>query len=156
MLLIRCSYERSASVSRTTWLRFDHRARRVPLAGKRQQVAHDLRRALRLAQDRFETALGLLVDRSLREPLGPRQDRRERIVQLVRDAGNRLTERGELFRLQQLMIEIARLIFEPLALADVAHQRFDAKTVGGPFRVRGDFDPHRRPVGAAQAQQVVA
>ena len=63
------------------------------------------------------------------------------------DAGNRLTERGELFSLQQLMIKIARLIFEPLALADVAHERFDANTVSGPFRVRGDFHPHRRSIG---------
>ena len=45
----------------------------------------------------------------------------------MRDAGDRLAERGELLRLQQLMIEIARLILEALALADVAHQRFDAK-----------------------------
>ena len=73
--------------------------------------------------------LRLLVDRSLREPLGPGEDRRKRVVQLVRDAGNRLAERGELLRLQQLVIQVARLIFKPLALADVAHQRFDADAV---------------------------
>ena len=72
---------------------------------------------------------GLVVGRTLRQPLGPGEDRRERIVQFVRDAGDRLAERGELFRLQQLVIEVARLVFEPLALADVAHQRFDADAV---------------------------
>ena len=63
----------------------------------------------------------------------------------MRDAGDRLAERGELLRLQQLVIEIARLILEPLALADVAHQRFDAEraaVVG--LGVRRDLDPDRR------------
>jgi hypothetical protein len=47
----------------------------------------------------------------------------------VRDAGNRLAERRELLRLQELVIEVARLILEALALADVADERFDAETV---------------------------
>ena len=78
------------------------------------------------------------------------------IVQLVRDAGDRLAERRELLRLQQLMIEIARLILEALALADVAHERFDAQAVAAALGVRRHLDPHRRLVGAAQAEQVVA
>ena len=86
----------------------------------------------------------LLVDLALREALGPGQDRRQRIVQLVGDAGDGLPERGELFGLQQLVIEIARLILEPLALADVAHQRFDAeRRAVGVLGVRGHLDPHR-------------
>ena len=121
-LFVRAQRERLAD----DLVQVDHRARGVALARERQQVADDLRGALRLAQDGLEAALRLLVDRSLREPLGPGQDRRERVVQLVRDAGDRLAERGELFRLQQLVIQIARLILEPLALADVAHQRLDA------------------------------
>jgi hypothetical protein len=67
-----------------------------------------------------------LVGGALREPLGPGQDRGERVVQLVRDAGDRLPERRELLGLEQLVVEIARLVFEALALADVAHQRLDA------------------------------
>ena len=74
----------------------------------------------------------------------------------MRDAGDRLAERGELLGLQQLMIEIARLILEALAIADVAHQRFDAQTVAAALGVRGHLHPHRRLVGAAQAKQVVA
>ena len=132
-----------------------HRARGVTLAGEGQQIADDLGRALRLTQDRFEAALGLIVDRSLREPLGPRQDRGERIVELVGDAGDRLPQRRQLLRLQQLMIQIARLILEPLALADVAHQRLDADAVGRRFRVCRDFHPDRRTVGPAQAEQVI-
>ena len=62
------------------------------------------------------------------EPLGPGEDGRERVVQLVRDAGNRLAKRRELFRLQQLVIEVAGLILEPLALAHVAHQRLEPDT----------------------------
>ena len=133
-----------------------HRARRVALAREGQQVADDLRGALGLAEDRLEAAPGLVVDRALRQPLGPREDRRERIVQLVGDAGDRLPERRELFRLQQLVVQIARLILEPLALADVAHQRLDRGAPSGRrLRVRGHLHPDRRPVGAAQPQQVV-
>ena len=60
MLLMRCSYERSAKRFAHDLVEVHHRARRVTLAGERQEIAHDLGRALRLAQDRFETALGLL------------------------------------------------------------------------------------------------
>ena len=108
-------------------IHIDHRARRVPLAGERQQVAHDLRGALRLAEDDVEASLGRLVHGLRCEALGPCQDGRERIVQLVSDAGNRLPQRGQLLRLQQLVIQIARLVLEPFALADVAHQRLDAQ-----------------------------
>ena len=69
----------------------DHRARRLPLARERQQVADDARGALRFAEDRLEAAADRVVERrSLRQPLGPAEDRRQRVVQLVRDAGDRL------------------------------------------------------------------
>ena len=70
---------------------------------------------------------GFLERRALRQPLGPAEDRRQRVVQLVRDAGNRLAERRHLLGLQQLVIDVARLVVELLALADVADQRFDAQ-----------------------------
>ena len=136
-------------------IEIDHRARRVALAREGQQVAHDLRGALRFAQDRFETAARLLVDRFLREPFRPGEDGCERIVQLVRHARDGLPERGELLGLEQLVIQVARLILEALALADVAHQRLDADAVRARLGVRGDLDPDRRPVGAAQPEQVV-
>ena len=40
------------------------------------------------------------VERALRQALGPGEDRRERVVQLVRDARDRLAERGHLLGLQ--------------------------------------------------------
>ena len=137
----------------------DHRARRLPLARERQQVADDARGALGFAEDGLEAAADRLVERrSLRQPLGPAEDRRERVVQLVRDAGDRLAERRHLLGLQQLVIDVARLVVELLALADVADQRFDAQ------RCRRRPADRRAPVtstqtggavGAAQPQQVV-
>ena len=104
-----------------------HRARRLALAREGEQVADDARGALGFAEDRFEAAAHRLVERrALREPLGPAEDRRERVVQLVRDAGDRLAERRHLLGLQELVIDVARLVVELLALADVADERFDA------------------------------
>ena len=60
------------------------------------------------------------------EPLGPRQDRGERVVQLVRDAGDGLAERRHLLGLQQLVVQVARLVLELLAIAHVADQGLDA------------------------------
>ena len=129
----------------------------MALARERQQVADDLRGALGLAQDGVEPAPGLFVDGPLRQPFRPGQDRRERIVQLVGDPGNRLAERRQLLRLQQLMVEVPRLILQPLPFADVAHQRLDAQLarLGARFGVRGHLDPDQRQVGTAQAEQVI-
>ena len=79
-------------------------------------------------EDRLEAAADRLVERrSLRQPLRPAEDRRQRVVQLVRDAGDRLPERGHLLGLQQLVIDVARFVVELLALADVAHERFERR-----------------------------
>ena len=73
----------------------------------------------------------------LRQALGPAEDRRERVVQLVRDAGNGLAERGHLLGLQELVVDVPRLVVQLLALADVAHQRLDAQgAVCGPRSAR--------------------
>ena len=126
----------------------DHGARGLTFASERQQVAHDSGGALRLAEDGLEAPPGLLVNlrgRPLRQPLGQGQDRRERVVQLVGDAGDRLAERGELFGLQQLVIQVARLVLELLALAHVAHQRVDSdrSILRRRIGMRGHFDPDR-------------
>ena len=96
-----------------------------------QQVAHDARGALGFAEDDLEPVPRFVVGRPFGEPLRPRQDRGERVVQLVRDAGDGLPERRHLLGLQQLVVDVARLILELLALADVANERVDAQR---PFR----------------------
>ena len=111
-------------------IEIDHRARGVTLAREGEEVAHDAGRALRLAEDDVQAAPRRIVHLALRQPLGPREDRRERVVQLVGDAGDRLAERGHLLGLQQLVIEVARLVVELLPVADVAHQRFDPQAAG--------------------------
>ena len=124
-----------------------HRARRLPLAREGQQVADDARGALGFAEDRLEAAADRLVERrALRQALGPAEDRRERVVQLVRDAGDRLAERRHLLRLQELVIDVARLVVELLALADVADERLDAQraVVARRIGARRQLDPDRR------------
>ncbi len=135
-----------------------HRARRLPLAREREQVADDARGAFGFAEDDFEAVAHRLFERrALRQPLGPGEDRRERVVQLVGDAGNRLPERGHFLGLQQLVIDVARLIVQLLAFAHVSDQRFDAeRAVGGRLGPRRELEPDRSRVGAPQAEQVVA
>ena len=132
-----------------------HRARRMTLPREREQVADDARGALGFGEDRLEPSPGLIVGRMLGQTFGPRQDRRERIVQFVSDARNRLTERGKLLRLEQLMIEIPCLILETLALADVPHQRLHAKGVPFVLGMCRDFRPHRRAVGPPEPEEVI-
>ena len=139
-------------------IQVDHRARRLALAREGQQVADDARGAFGFGKDRFEAAAERRVEPgSIRQPLGPAEDGRERVVQFVRDAGNRLAERRHLFGLQQLVIEVAGFVIELLALADVPHQRFDAHHPVALRRVRPrrELDPDGVAVGAAQTQQIV-
>jgi hypothetical protein len=65
----------------------DHRTGRVALAREREQVADDARGAFGFGKDGVEPALHLFVGiRPFDQPLAPRQDRRQRIVELMRDA----------------------------------------------------------------------
>jgi hypothetical protein len=68
-----------------------------------------------------------------------------------------LSERRHLFGLQQLVIDVAGLVVQFLALADVAYERFDAAGGGvvGRIGAGGELDPHRVSVGATQAEEVV-
>ena len=78
------------------------------------------------------------------QAFGPAENGRERVVQLVCDARDGLPERRHLFGLQQLVKNVAVLIIELLALADVAHERFEAQAAVSRWRVgaRRHLDPH--------------
>ena len=61
------------------------------------------------------------------------------------DAGDRLPERRHLLGLQQLMMDVAGLVVELLALADVAHDGLDAiGPVALVVRAAGEFHPDGR------------
>jgi hypothetical protein len=129
----------------------DHGFGRLALARKRQQVADDARSALAFRRNRLQPAANRFFKRrTLREAFGPAQDGRERVVELMSDAGHGLAECRHFFGLQQLVIEVARLIVEPLPFAHVADERFDAHAVivGWRFGVRRELNPHRVAVGA--------
>ena len=73
----------------------------------------------------------------------------------MRDAGDGLSERGKLFRLQQLVVQVACLVLEALALADVAHQGLDANALARRFRMRRDppiLPIDRRGAGAEDSR----
>ena len=133
------------------------RARRVALAGERQQMPDDPGGALGFVEDGVEPLPEALGRGPAREPLGPGEDGRERVVQLVRDPGDGLAEHRHLLGLQELVIEVAGLIFELLPLADVAEEGVDVEraALAGASRVRRDFDPERGAVHPAEAEQIV-
>ena len=81
----------------------DRRALGRSLAGEGEEVAHDAPRPLGLLLDHFEVpAIALpqllLLEQELREA----RDRGERVVELVGDARNQLSDRGEFLALDQL------------------------------------------------------
>ena len=132
MFVTRCSYDRSASVSRTTWFR----STMARVDCRLRANVSRLRTILAARSDSLRmVSRPRLVFSSISEGgrcdsrSAQRQNRGERVVQLVRDARNRLAERRELFGLQQLVVQVARLVFELLALADVAHERVDADAI---------------------------
>ena len=108
-------------------------------------------------EDHVHAATRALVERARGQAFGPGEDGGQRVIELVRDARYGLAERGHLLGLEQLLIQVARLVVELLALADVAYQRVDAHGVVGTvgLGVRRDLEPDRRPVGAPHAEQVV-
>ena len=135
-----------------------HRARRLTLAGEGEQVAHDARRPLGLAENHLEAAPhGGVERRPLAQPLRPAQDRGERVVQFVRDTRNRLAQRRHLLGLQQLVVDVPSLVVQLLALADVTDEGFDAQAAVARGRIRpsGDLHPDRGAVRPAEAEQVV-
>jgi hypothetical protein len=137
-------------------IQIDRGAGGVPLARERLQVADDARGALGGVVDGVEIAPRGLVGAPAGEPFGAGEDRRQRVVQLVRHPRHRLAERRQLFGLRELVVEIARLILQLLPFGDVAHHRFDAhrRRRGPHLGVRRHLDPHRGAVGAPQPQQI--
>ena len=139
MLVTCCSYAAQRQRLLDDLIDIDHRPRRLALARERQQVADDTRGAFRLAENHLDAAAGLVIERALGQPLRPAENGGQRIVQLVGDTGNRLAERRHLFGLQQLLVQIARLIVELLPLADVPDERLEMD------------DARARPTGSARA-----
>ena len=104
-----------------------HQPRRVPLAGEREQLPRNPRGALRFLVQRGQPC-GERRARALQpKPLGQRQDGAQRVVQLVRDPRHRLPEGRHLLGLQQLLVEVARLLLPPPPLADVPHEEMDQR-----------------------------
>ena len=138
-------------------IQLDHRPRGLALAREGQQVPDDPGGPLRLAENGIQAPAHRLVGLPLGQPLGRREDCGERVVQLVRDARDCLPEGCHLLRLEELVVEIPRLIFEPLPIAHIPDQGFDANGAA-PRRLLGTrrhLHPHRRPVRPSQAQQVI-
>ena len=89
---------------------------RHPLrAGEHEQVADDLRGAVAVLVDPPQLARGAgvppptVVDQQLEMP----EDALERVVHLVRDAGDELSERRELLGLRQALAQRLALGLEP-------------------------------------------
>ena len=97
-------------------------ARDPPRSGEDEQVAHDFRGPVRFAKDQLEIALEMRrAERVvLQHQLDVPHDALQRIVQLVRDAGDELPQRRELFRLRQPVAQLRALGFETRLVGDVA------------------------------------
>ena len=113
MLATRCSCARKRQRLAHDLIQFDGRPRGVALPRKGLQVADDAGGAFGGVVNRIEIATRAFVEFEGCQPLGAREDRRERIVQLVRHAGHRLAQRRQFLGLQKLLVDVARLILEP-------------------------------------------
>ena len=98
----------------------------LALARKRLEVAGDVRHALGEIVDEVEVARHLREFAALGEDFRARHegaDRRQRLVDLVRDRGRHLTERGKLAGLHQLVLRGAQPRLGAPALLDLGVQR---------------------------------
>src|ERR1043166_3504788 len=95
-------------------------ALRRALAGKTQQVLHDLLGALRLFQDHLQILAGAARDfRILHEQVGKSHDGRERVVDLMGHAGDKLADGSHFFRVHQLGLDHR-------SVGDIGHQHHHA------------------------------
>ena len=98
-----------------------------PRARKHQQIAHDLRRAVGFAINQLHVAAQRFRKRAGRaQQLEMAEHALQRVVQLVRDAGHELAERGELLRLHQPVAQFGALGFELRLRRDIARHQHDA------------------------------
>ena len=111
-----------------------------PLPGEREQITHDLSRARGLVIDRLQREPRLRVHPFLEEKLREAEYRRERIVQLVRDAGQGRAERRHAFGAPQ------RLLM-PHAFGDVFGDTVMERDAASPVGHR----PHGKPNGDGRA-----
>jgi hypothetical protein len=107
-------------------IQIDGRPRRMPLPRERLQVADNTSGAFGGVVNRIEVASRAFIEIARGQAFRAREDGRQRIVQLVRNAGHRLAQRRQLFGLKKLLIDVPGLILEPLALRHVSHHGFDA------------------------------
>ena len=85
-------------------------ALRRHLARKAKQVLHNLLGALRFFEDDAQVGLGELGNvRMIDEQVGEAEDRRQRIVDLVRHAGDQLSDGGHLLGVHQLGLQHGRV-----------------------------------------------
>src|SRR5207253_3256895 len=92
-------------------------------AGSREdeQVPYDLRRAIRFTINRADLAAQLFGKRSCRpQELEVAEDALQRVVQLVRDAGDELAERRQLFALRQALPQLLAFRLEPRLRGQIA------------------------------------
>ncbi len=109
---------------------------RAAHAGEDQQVADDLRRPVRLVQDAPELGFLARVGRRSQQQLDVAEHALQRVVDLVRDAGHELAERGELLGLREPGLQGLALGLEAARFGHVA---------------RDDDATHRRAVAARPA-----
>jgi hypothetical protein len=115
--------------------------RGAPAAGEARQVAHDRARPGRLLPDDREclqVARRALVGEHV---VGEVEDRRQRVVELVRDAAHELAQRGELLRLAERLLGRA----ERREIGDEALEVLDFP-VGVAHDLRPQAHGDRRPV----------
>ena len=131
---------RSSAVARTRSLRSIGGAIRDAPARERQQVAHDLTRAHRFLAHELEVGLVDAVG-LVEHELGAADDRLERVVDLVRDAGNQLADRREPLAVHELVAQ--RQVFGHVALDADEMREAAALVPNRGDRARGR---ERRPV----------
>src|SRR5215204_963056 len=110
-------------------------------AGEAQHLADDVRDALGLLARDFEEAPVLLHVLARREQVERVLDGFERVVDLVRDGGGEAADRGQLLRLEELLLDTT-----PLKLAylrEVVEHRDDGRHLTLRVRHLGRRDLHR-------------
>ena len=91
-----------------------------PLPRKTQQILHDLLRALRLLQNNLQILARIVGNRRIfQQQIRESQNRRQRIVHLVRHAGNQPPDRRHLLRVRQFRLQQHRI-------RDVGHHHHHA------------------------------